>query len=340
MLLIYYYVAMKYQLLKKLCEKHAVTGDTSEIRNALVKELKSLGIKVQQDGYGTVLFGNLEDPKKLIVSHMDEVGFQISKIEEDGKVRILPVGWVFANRFDHAVVYVNADGKKVPALVLHQELLKEENIKDFSSLYLDVGVDSKKEAERMGIRVGQTGSYQREFVEKNGTIIASGIDNKVSQFSVLSILSRKKSYLKENLFAFTTDEEMQGHSANGLCHKYKPDLAVVLDYSPVHHKWGKGDVLGESGKGPQVMYRGGLYIIHEEVRKYFEKKIKSRFQKTFFSSNSLPSLEPANFENNGETKAVNVCIPAFGYHGSAYSVRKKDIEDYIKIIKEILETPF
>ncbi|MCX7928254.1 MAG: hypothetical protein N2558_01035 [Patescibacteria group bacterium] len=331
---------MNYNLLKKLCFAHAVTGDTDEIKTVLIEELKSRGIAFYKNGYGTIIFGNTKNPQKLIASHIDEVGFQITKIEENGKVRILPVGWIFANRLDHAIVYAQTQKGKVTGVILHEDELKTENLTSFNSLYLDVGVDTKDEVQKLGIQEGQTGSYKKEFIETEQNIIASSLDNKVSQFAVFEILDQNPEFLEENMFAFITDEEMQDQSANGICDSYKPDLAIVLDYCPIHQKVGNAESLGESGKGPLVMYRGGAHIIHEDIRNFFETKINLPFQKGFLSADTVHQLEPFNFQNNGHTKAVNVCVPAFGYHGAGYSLRKKDIYDFCKFLKEVINQKF
>ncbi len=329
----------KYQLLHDLVNTHSVTGDTGQILQFLNDYFNKRKVQYWQEGYGTLLVGN-KNAKKLFAAHIDEVGFQVTKIESDGKLRILPVGWIFANRLDHTVVYLNINDTKKKGVILHEEPLKQENIKSFNSVYLDLGFNSENEARKANVKEGQTGSFQREFIENGTSIIASSLDNKVSVWTLLELISNKPSVLKNNLFAFTTDEEMQDHSANGLCFKYQPDLAVVLDYCPIHQTGGKAEVFGITGKGTMIMYRGGQYILHPQVREYFETKITKPFQKGFISEETLPSLEPNNFENNGHTRAVNVCVPAFGYHGSAYSLRKIDLENFYKMAEEISTTKF
>lgn len=329
---------MNYQILNKLTQTHAVSGDTSTIISVLKSFLNEMGIETKQNGYGTLLAGNTADPEKLIAMHIDEVGFQVTKIEDNGKIRILPVGWVFPNRVDHTNVYIYANGKQVPGIILHEEELKCENIADFHSLFVDLGLNSKEEVSKLGIKPGVTGSFAKFMNETEEAIIGASIDNKISVFAIFEILKNNPEYLKNNLFAFVTDEEMQDHSANGLCHSFSPEMAVVLDYCPMHQKAGNGDVLGDTGKGAFVMYRGGSYILHEKLRNYFDEKIKTKFQSVFLSSNTVPVLEPSNFEENGTTKAVNVCIPARGYHGEAYIVRKQDIKDFVDLIKNILDT--
>lgn len=329
---------LNYELLKDFCLTHAVSGDTSTIANKMIAELKKRKIPYTKNGYGTLVFGK-QDAKIMFTAHMDEVGFQVTKINEDGKLSFLPIGWVFPNRLDHNIVYVYANGKKIPGLVVHCEELKTENLTSFASLCIDVGAVSKKEVEKMGVVPGCTGSFEKQFIETETSIIASSIDNKISQFAVFHLLDKNPEYLEKYAFAFITDEEMQDHSANGICHSYLPELAVVLDYCPIHQKAHAEDVI-PTEKGPLVLYRGGGYIIHEEVRKYFDTKIKSPFNKVFFSSATLPVLEPSNFEENGTTKGVNVCVKANGYHGSAYTVRKDDIEAFITVVKEIMDKPF
>lgn len=331
---------MNYNLLRKLCLAHAVTGDTSEIKKLLQEELKARGIKYKEEGYGTLIFGNTKNPKKLIASHIDEVGFQITKIEKNGKIRILPIGQVSPNKLDHSIVYVQTTKQKIFGTIFSEGELRTENTNNFNLLFLDIGLDSEEDVRKLGVQEGQTGSFKKEFIETETHIIASSMDNKISQFALFEILDKKPEFLKENMFAFVTDEEMLDQSANGICHAYKPDMAIVLDYCPIHQKLGISESVGEVGKGPLVMYRGGAYIIHEKVREFFETKIKLPFQKGFLSIDTVHQLEPCNFQNNNHTKAINLCIPALGYHGAGYSVRKKDIQDFCNFIKESVKIEF
>jgi len=331
---------MDYGLLQKLCMVHAVGGDTDEMRRFLQDELNVLGITPDVTPAGMLIFGNRKDPNKLIYAHADEVGFQITKIEPDGKLRILPVGWVFANRLDHAVVYVAADGEMIGGVVLHEDILKQSNLDSFATLYVDIGVNSAEEAESLGIRVGQTGSFGKIFYSYQNSIIAASMDNKISLAAMLCSLKKNPESLQTHCFAIGFDEEMQDHDAYRICMACPAPLTIILDYFPIHQKTGEGDVLVQTGKGPLVLYRGGEYIIHSYSRQYFESKITEPFQKVFISQSTLPSLETHNFEMFAQTCAVNICVPAFGYHGSAYSARRKDLEDFTTFLDHLLQTPF
>ncbi len=314
-----------FKLLKELCDTHSVTGDTTIIKDAIKRQLSLLNFTFEEDGYGSIVIGKAKNAQVIIAAHIDEVGFQITKINEDGTMNILPVGWVFPNRLDHSAVYVNVNGKKINGAIFHKAILKSENISKFSDIFLSVGATNSQEVSEMGIRIGQVGSFRREYYEQNGAIFAAGLDNKVSVFSLLNLMLIKPDFFNDKLVVFHTDEEMQDHSANSIAFKYHIPYAVILDYCPVHQLFDSEDVLPKFGEGSMVVYRGGNHIIHEDIR---NKLDNVPIFKAFISSNTLPGLEPDNFQNNGHTKALNLCISSIGYHGPLYAVLKRNIDQF------------
>lgn len=331
---------MNYKKLNELTNKHSVAGDSSEMVSYISKELKQSNIKFEVLNNNTIIAGNTKNPKIMFTAHFDEVGFQITQILQNGRIKFLPVGWVFPNRMNHQTVYIRSNNNKIKGVVLPDRELKIENIEDFNDLYISIGFDSFNEVEKLGIVPGQTGTFTKEFYETENLIISSALDNKVAVLSLIEIAQKNPEYLLNNAIAFVSDEEMEDHSANGIGHRYKPDLVVVLDYCPIHHKRGSGDVINYEPGKPLIMYRGGNYIIHEKVRNYFENVIRDGFTRGFISSNTLPVLEPSNFENNGHTVAVNLCLPAQGYHGESYLVKKYDIIGLENMIVKIFKKGF
>lgn len=316
---------MDFGLLKQLINQHSVTGDSEEALKFITDYLNSNNIHFVVQNNGTIIAGNCQNPNILLSAHYDEIGFQITKIQEDGRVKFLPIGWIFPNRLSHQQIYIKTKSQKVLGLVLPYAELKAENISDFSDLYIYLGTDSKNGVIKTGVREGQTGTFTKEYFEDDEKIIAGSLDNKICVALMLEIASKNKEFLQDNALAFVHDEEMEDHGANGLQNTLKPKLVVVLDYCPVHHKLGNEDHIEYQSGKPIIMYRGGNYIIHEQVRNILEENFEEQYTKGFLSNKTLPILEPSNFENNGATLAFNLCLPAFGYHGKYYLVNKKDI---------------
>ncbi|HEX9804218.1 MAG TPA: hypothetical protein VGA67_00900 [Candidatus Dojkabacteria bacterium] len=323
---------MDYKNLEKLIFSHAVTSDTSRVKETVKSLLKELDVEFFEDGFGSIVFGNIAG-EVMLTAHLDEVGFQITKINDDGTLQFLPVGDVHPNTLNNKVVYVQAGDDQIQGAVFSSNLLRENNIDNFSDLFIDLGTKTKLETENLGIKAGQTGTFKKEFFRQNGNIFATGIDDKVSIFAILEILKKDKTFLDKSFVAFHTDEEMQNHSANSLTVQFKPEFAIILDYFPAHQKAGSNDVFDGVGNGAILFYRGGNHIIHEDLRNRLDPL---EISKGFVSPTTMNSLEPQNYENNGRTKAVNLNIPAHGYHSGIYSVREKDVENFIESIQKVV----
>lgn len=318
---------------KKLLAHSSVTGETSNFQSIIKEELDRIGVEYQEDGYGSIITGNAAKNDIMVVAHVDEVGFQISKVNDDGTLSILPVGWVFPNRLDHTPVYISTSKGLVYGAIFHKISLKSESVGLFSELFLDVGATSAEEVDKMGVKIGQVGSFKKEYWENGDTIFATGVDNKVSVQVILELLKENKEIGKKVSFAFHTDEEMQDHSANSLAYQFNPEYVVIMDYCPIHQQQDPEDNI-PADKGPVIIYRGGAHILHEGLRSKFDEL---SIAKAFISDKTLPSLEPQNFQNNGKTKAVNYCIPARGYHGQIYAIRKSYIKAFKQGLLEIVD---
>ncbi|BCX13556.1 MAG: hypothetical protein KatS3mg085_088 [Candidatus Dojkabacteria bacterium] len=323
---------LSFKLLEKLSKIHSVTGDTEGMKNFILRELDDIGVEYFVNRFGTIIVGDPRNSKVMFSAHIDQVGFQITKVFEDGTCSILPIGWVFPNRFDHSAVYVKTKKGIFHGGIYHKSNLKSENIEKFSELFLYLGFNSKEELEKNGIVPGVFGSFKKEYWETDSAIFSSSIDNAVSIFSLLTILKTSKNFLDNACIAFHDDEEMQNHAGNGIGYEYTVEYCCVLDYFPSNHMMSNEDVVPKIGEGPMIVYRAGSHILHPVLR---EKLDDLNIFKAFISSQTIPSVEPQNFQNNGTTKAFNYCISALGYHGEVYSVQKNEIYKFIDLLPEI-----
>jgi endoglucanase len=83
------------QLLKKLTEAHGVPGYEASVRAVVRQYLESLG-ELTQDKIGSVICrqtGSTETPHVMLAGHMDEIGFMVKFITEEGFLRFLSRRW-------------------------------------------------------------------------------------------------------------------------------------------------------------------------------------------------------------------------------------------------------
>ena len=86
------------RLLAELTNAHGAPGFEGPVRNILRREWQGLLADLHTDGLGNLLGtlrGSAEDPRVLLMAHMDEVGFLVRHIDDDGYVYFNPVGGYF-----------------------------------------------------------------------------------------------------------------------------------------------------------------------------------------------------------------------------------------------------
>ena len=324
-----------YSLLKDLVYSFGVTGDTAEVRALIKNWLAKKGFKPQELDYGMLYLGP-KRPKVLIYSHIDEVGFQVVKHIGDNKFRILPVGALKAYDLINRVVEVKLGDKKVLGVVYPEISLRDDlGSSDFAKLVLMLNNEEDLDFDSL---VGAYGTYKKEFFEESEFIFSSSVDNRISVAMALYLILNHSDLIDKGVgFAFGIDEEMEDHSATSLPYLIESKYAFVLDYCPVHQKDDENEVLNSSDDLPIVMYRGGSYLLHEELKNFFDGLYKQvKFVKGFLGGRTVHKLEPSNFEDSGRVKAVNLCIPAYGYHAGVYAI-KKAIENFYSFLNKALE---
>jgi len=228
---------------------------------------KEFADEVRTDVHGNVIA--ILNPKAkmkiMLAGHMDEIGFIVHYISEDGMLYFSPIGghdstiavgqrvWVHGNKKIVGVI-----GRKAIHLLEEDERKKKAELKD---LWIDIGAENRKEAEKY-VSLGDVVTYQYEFQEMLGDrVVARGFDNKMGSFIVaeaLRLLKTKKG-LDSGVGVYavaTVQEEIGLRGARTSAHGIDPqtglavDVNHAVDYPGVSKtRYGQLDV----GKGPSVM---------------------------------------------------------------------------------------
>ena len=223
--------------------------------------------KVHTDVHGSVwaILNPDAKMKVMLAGHMDEIGFIIHYIGDDGMLYFggigghdstIPIGqrvWVHGKKKTAGVI-----GRKAIHLLEEDERKKKPELKD---LWIDIGASSKEEAEEV-VSLGDVATFQSEFQLLMGDrAVARGFDNKMGSFIVaeaLRILKETKS-LDPGVGVYavaTVQEEIGLRGARTAAFGIDPlsglavDVNHAVDYPGVSKtRYGQLDV----GKGPSVM---------------------------------------------------------------------------------------
>jgi putative aminopeptidase FrvX len=222
---------------------------------------------VKTDVHGNVAaILNPDAPMKIMLAgHMDEIGFIIHHISEDGLLyfsgigghdSVIPVGqrvWIHGSKKVVGVI-----GRKAIHLLTEEERKKKPEIKD---LWIDIGASNRAQVEEL-IQLGDVATYQYEFEMLLGDrATARGFDNKMGSFIVAEALR----LLKEDggldpgvsvAAVATVQEEIGLRGAKTASFWLNPQSGLAVDVNhatdyPTVSKTQYGIL--DIGKGPSVM---------------------------------------------------------------------------------------
>lgn len=220
-------------VLRKLCNAVGVSGDEAEVRKIILDELKPADKNVTVDALGNVLITKQGQGRRrlrvMVDAHMDEVGFMLVADNGEGVFEFKSIGNLEARNIAGKPVVVGR--KHTPGVIgtkaIH--LMSAEDLKHPISpegLRIDLGPGGKA-------AVGDRGSFAPNFQRSGPAIMSKALDNRLG-VSILIELMKHPAPNVDLLAAFTVQEEIGLRGAQVAAHRFKPDLAVVLDATPAN----------------------------------------------------------------------------------------------------------
>jgi len=219
----------------------------------------------------------------LLSGHIDEIGFMVSNITENGFIKFVPVGgWDVQVLQGQRVWIKSSSGKLIAGGIAKKpiHLLREESdrnkVPKIEDLWIDIGATSKEEVEKL-VRVGDPIVIAASPVELiNDNIMSRAIDNRVGAFTVAEVLRLLKELkVKSNITSVATVQEEIGlRGAYTSAYRVNPHIGIAVDVTFVSDDPGTKDsasLIGDIkvGKGA-VITRGPninpkLFEIHISV---------------------------------------------------------------------------
>ena len=207
-------------------------------------------------------------PRVMMAGHIDEIGLQITYVDENGFVFFDEIGgWDSQVLVGQRVLVLGRDGA-VPGVMGKRpiHLLKPEEREKATKtrdLWVDLGASSVTEVKELGVRVGDPMVLDAGMIRLAGDrIVSRAIDNRIGAYVVLEALRLLSEDPPEvAAFAVATVQEEIGFSGGGArssAFSIEPDVALVVDVTfstdvPDIEKKELGD--HEIGGGP-VLSRG------------------------------------------------------------------------------------
>lgn len=255
-------------LLSELSMVAGVPGNEGRVRALIENAVTSAHLTKMKDNLGSLIFKTREHgPNIMLAGHMDEVGLMTTAITKDGFIRFQTLGGWFSQVMLAQVWNIHTDdgiikavtGVKPPHLIPTE---KRNEAIPISDMTLDIGVSSKEEAEKLGIRPGQmvVPATRFEVLGDGKHLLSKAWDNRVGSAVLIDVLNSLDEELPNTLHAtFTVQEEVGLRGAKTSSYMVHPDIAIAIDSGIANDAPGGNPEDQRLGKGPQILlYDAGL----------------------------------------------------------------------------------
>lgn len=334
-------------LFKNLTELQGAPGNEHPVRSFMENELEKYSDVIIQDNLGGI-FGvkRGEGPRVLVAGHMDEVGFMVTQITDNGMIRFQPLGgWWNQVMLAQRVQVMTKNGPVIGVIgSIPPHLLTEAQRKkpmEIKNMLIDIGADDREDAEQIGVKPGDTIVPVTPFepMANSKKILAKAWDNRYGCGLAIELMKElSNETLPNQLYSGATVQEEVGlRGAKVAANMIKPDIYYALDASPANDASGDKKAFGQLGKGALLRIFDRTMITHKGMREFVLDTAESHhIPYQYFISQGGTDAGSVHVSNEGVPSAV-IGICSRYIHTSASIIHVDDYaaakELLIKLVK-------
>lgn len=337
---------MKTELIRELCSVSGISGREDDVRELILKKISDR-CEAKVDPMGNIIAykkGKKRAEKTvLFAAHMDEVGFMITSITDEGLLKFTTVGGIDSRYILGKSVLVGENdvcgviGRKAVHMQSQEEKTNPANVDD---LYIDIGADKKADAEKV-VSVGDSCVFLNEFNEfGEDKIKAKALDDRLGCALLIEmILSDELEY--DTVFAFTVQEENGCRGAKAAAFTVRPDIVVAVETTTAK------DIPSVSAEKRVCQLSKGPVMSIMDFTTVYDKKLLNRALEDA-EKNDIP-VQVKNVVSGGNdsgslqraasgARAVAVSVPCRYLHTPNCMVDKNDVTNSEKLLIQLVKT--
>lgn len=339
---------MNIELLKSVCEIPGAPGFESRVRNLILEELKPLCDEVMVDNMGSVIaikrgISNPDNKKLMVAAHMDEIGFIVTHIDDNGFIRFHPLGGFDPKTLTAQRVIVHGTQDMIGVMgskPIHVMSAEEKNkLPKLTDYFIDMGMD-KVEVMKY-IKIGDPITRDRELIEMGECVNCKSIDNRVAVFILLEALKALGDIPYDLYATFTVQEEVGLRGANVAAHAINPDYGIALDTTIAYDVPGAQahERITELGKGTAIKIMDAMTICDYRMVDFMKKTADSKnisWQPEILTAGGTDTAGLQRMGKNGAIAGA-ISIPTRHLHQVIEMAHKKDIQNSIDLLIACVE---
>ncbi|MCC5808596.1 MAG: hypothetical protein JJU00_19875 [Opitutales bacterium] len=343
-------------LLDELCRLYGPPGQEQDVSDFCRPYLDNTCDEVWQDEVGN-LIGHIkgrsthEEDSVRIFAHMDEIALMIKRIEDDGTIRVDPLGGIYPNLLGVGPVEILGRHERHTGILgvgsvhvsdktsaayrvqysMGAEAMKWEHMHIFTGL-------SKAELYGKGIRAGT-----RVVVPRNRrTLVDLGeywanhfMDNRVSIAALLALAAQFKEAgerpFPDLYLVLTTEEEVGAHGAKFAARTVPATLTLGLEVGPVESEYSI-----DFSASPIAVYRDEEALYDRRVADHFLTLAESMSMHLQTASLSCYRSDVSHAKSVGHSPFSGlICLPTRNTH-SFEIIHRDAVPNTVNLLTEFL----
>lgn len=338
-------------LLQQLSDAFGVAGFEDEVRGQIETFISPYVDELRTDTLGNLIAtrrGN-SDLTLMLDAHMDEVGFMVKWIDNNGYLRFTPLGgWDERIIPGHRVEILSRSGEKhcgvigsAPPHILTAKQRKEPI--PIEKMFIDVGGGSSQEVADMGLRIGDPLTIHYPFTKlREGYVTGKAFDDRVGCVAMIQTACQLASAnLNVNLvFAFVIGEEVGLRGARTAAYQINPDLALALEGTIGADMPGipEENQPVRLGHGPAITVADTGIIVSPKLIKALEQTAEREAIPYQYKLPTYGGTDAGAIHLTREGIMAGVLsIPCRFIHSPTSTVRLNDLENTIQLLTHFIQ---
>ena len=281
----------------------------------------------------------------MLTSHIDEVGFQVTRITDNGMVYVRRLGGLDRQSMPGTKLMVAGKsrnligvfGKTSPHI---QKESEKAQVIEQDNLWVDFGFRNKVEAHlhiNIGDFIGVAPNAQ--FTIDNRSIISKGLDNKISAFILAVTIKRITSYSyfpQDITFVFTVQEEIGCRGAIVATNRLNPheaiclDVGIATDIPSMNAQTSLSDFMLHGGPGLCIAPDNNLQFVRRLEKLAVDYDITHQLSTGFRPAGGT---ETSKIQIEGEgVSTAHICIPNRYMHSAVEMCSMDDAFNTVRLL--------
>lgn len=337
-----------YALLSEFVLAHGVSGNEARVAEVVERRLVEIGYpkdRIKRDALGNrwMEFGGSLKPERLLVAHLDEIGFRITSIRPDGLMRVVNVGGLDAQLYEGAPVAVHTTSGDISgtfSTLSHHVSLRSSKSDgrrlSVEDLILDIGATSADEVHKAGVHLLDTVTFPKRFEQLAGGFVQGrSLDDRFGCTALVALAE----YLFNNeppvptVLAWSVQEEVGLRGARALAERFKGvDEVIAIDSFTVGSgpRDNKQFDAVKPGGGAVLRAFDSTTLVPDVTRKAIFEKAESLDFKLQYGY--MPGGNDASMFEVFGSRVFGFSVPVIYSHTAAERINIHDLASLIELL--------